>query len=243
MKVYQVAAAPAPLAIWLQQILMPAAAAAGIEDAPPLEIRNCGRYSGWASPPDYAPDGRIAISQTALHRPRESLVYVYLHECCHRLLNGHNVQAHGVEFYTLLATLLTRLDTACYLKPLTPWAWRLDGYDSQDPPPPMSDLAPALWRPRALAWALTQAEELAPTSMPARALADKICTRAAHWYSQLEVEPTQEKKRQKQIAAWKFAAGMLPAVDRAREAWKAAAVGLGLLSLPTLVQVLSWALR
>jgi hypothetical protein len=243
MKVYQVATAPASLATWLQQLLIPAAAAAGIEDPPPVEIRPCGRFSGLASGPATATDGRVSIDRTVLHRPRAALVAIFLHECTHRLLDGHAVAPHGPEFFTLQLVLLTRLDRAGFQAPLTPWAWRTDQYDLQDPPAPLADQDPAHWMPRVFAWGLAQAQELAPTLLPARALAEEICTRAAAWYSQLEAEPSQEKKRQKQIASWKSAAGMLPAVDRARQAWKAAAVGLGLLSLPTLLQALAWALR
>ena len=115
--VFETRPAAAPLDAWLRRLLLPACAAAKLEPVP-LEIRPTGRWAGWAPGEDYSPDGRVNLSSKIIFWTSESIISVYLHEACGRLLEGREVQDHGPEFIALNAILLSRCAEFFRLDPL-----------------------------------------------------------------------------------------------------------------------------
>lgn len=121
---------------WLERLLEPVAEACRFESAPPVELRPTGHWGGWCQNRSETPDGRVCISRLLEYRPAESIVSMYLHEACHRILEPHNVAVHGSEFAALLEVLYLRSISA-----INAPHWRSSGvgpflsiYDFQDAP-------------------------------------------------------------------------------------------------------------
>lgn len=169
----------------------------------PIVFTDTGLYGGWAAGSKTRnPDGRITLHLEFLdqgHRSR--LVAIYLHELAHCLLDeaeeaieGKEAFLHGHDaaFLALELTMLLRLDQAAFQADnATRWFNKADLYDIQDPPQCWSDSSVAEWIPRALAWALAQATELAESDLDSLAVATEICRRYWTWCDTMAAEPAQ----------------------------------------------------
>lgn len=168
LKVFKTAPAPV-MARWLGSILDGVIASARLPNYP-IEIRPTGRFCAWAESADHAPDGRLCMSTKIAFWEAERIAAVYLHESAHRLLDSHEVPAHGAEFLCLNAILLIRAADHFHRNPLE----KLNLYDFSDKP---VELESEFWQGEMLSWALQTANELAPTATPAIDLAAIVCTR------------------------------------------------------------------
>ncbi len=177
---------------WLRGVLDPACTAVRLAKPVPVELRTCGRWSGWCSSSrDEAPDGRVAVSSRARFWSRTDVVLVYIHETAHRLAADAGLApGHCPAFLAIELTMLKRLDAAG-LPCAGTFFNRAELYDLQDPPAAaaLADQARSAWLPRCLAWAMQQAEELAPTGISAEVVAVEIAGRYSAWCAELEAEP------------------------------------------------------
>jgi hypothetical protein len=174
--IYVTRAAPAPTAQWLRRVLAPVAACR-FECAPPLEVRPLGEWAGICEFKTFPPDRRVCVSSKVVFWPPENIVSVYLHECCHRLLQSQIGMQHTAEFFCLNAVLLLRSKAAFESDPI----FQLDLYDIQDCPPEL--YSEPNWRGVVLGWALFLAAELAATDASAEAVASTVCER---WQQHLQ---------------------------------------------------------
>lgn len=170
--VYQVRAAQPALALWLERLLGPLQAACKFDRLPPVEIRPTARWAGWCATKDYAPDGRVCLSSRISFWTTENVIAVYLHESCHRLLDGQKIDSHGPEFLALNATLLGRAGSFFRSGD---GLQKLDLYDFQDQPEALAD-EPG-WRGIVLDWSLSTAAELVAAELAAEDLPGVICGR------------------------------------------------------------------
>lgn len=210
--VYSVTTAPVPVAGWLNGLLQPALLACRAEGRP-VEFRPTGRWGGWsAGSRDRNPDGRISLSSQARFWTKTQFVDVYIHELSHCLLSKSNLDDagapinlhdHDAAFFALNLALLMRLDAIDYIASdrASPWVTRMSMYDLQDAPPALEDLPSHAWQPRALAWSMRQAAELAPTEMNADELAAEVSKRYWTWCDDLASEP--QKATSEKAAAQK----------------------------------------
>lgn len=166
--------APAARAQWLQRLLVPVVQACRFKKLVPVEIRPTGRFGGWSSDLDHAPNGRVVLSSHVSFWTAERIISVYLHECSHRLLWDFEAADHGPEFLCLSATLLLR--SASFFK-TDSVSTGIGLYDCQDRPEALEH--EAAWRGIVLNWALAVAAELAASDMTAEALAPVVCQRWA----------------------------------------------------------------
>lgn len=182
MIVHQTQSTPAtqPMAQWLSRVLDPVIEAVKLSAPPPLEIRPTGKWSGWCSDSPSAPDGRICISTKVVFWRQETIVDVYLHEACHRLLYSHEVQSHSAEFFYLNATLLLRAAAFFDSNPLL----KLSLYDIQEAPEALKDHAEA--HTLAMAWALDEAPKLAESDLSAEELAGEVVAKWKKFIKQRE---------------------------------------------------------
>ena len=198
-------AAPALTAQWLRRVLEPVVEACHFERAPPLEVRPVGAWAGVCDSRTFAPDRRVSLSSKLLFWSSETIVSVYLHECCHRLLESHVGMKHRPEFLCLNAVLLLRSEAAFESDPI----FKLDFYDMQDCPPELEN--EPNWRGVVLNWALPVAAELAATDTSAEALADAVCQR---WQDFLQDrETTRVQAAQEVVAARKYAAAQAKKIE------------------------------
>ena len=169
--VYITQAAPAQTALWLRRVLAPVEACR-FEQPVPLELRAVGAWAGVCHSRTFAPDRRVAISSKVVFWTAENIVSVYLHECCHRLLERHIGMQHRPEFFLMNAVLLLRSKAAFESDPI----FKLDFfYDVQDCPPELEN--EPNWRGVILGWALPVAASLAATDATAEQLAYEVCSR------------------------------------------------------------------
>lgn len=161
--------AKVPTALWLRRVLAPVVEACRFECAPPLEVRPVGAWAGVCDSRTFAPDRRVSLSSKILFWSSETIVSIYVHECCHRLMEPHIGMLHRPEFLGLNAVLLLRSKAAFESDPI----FKLDLYDIQDCPPELDN--ELNWRGLILGWALPMAAELAATEDSAEKLADVVC--------------------------------------------------------------------
>ena len=178
------------MAAWLQRILQPAIEAAKLPTIP-VEIRPTGRWGGWSGDLSCTPDRRICLTNQIVFWEQEKIIFYYLHEVGHRLLDGQNVATHGPEFLCLNAVLLVRAGKFFAGDVLK----KIDLYDFQDQPDELADTPN--WRGEVLNWALQIAADLAPTETPAEALAAIVCAR---WRQHL-AEAEKSRQRATRTAA------------------------------------------
>lgn len=199
-------AARATTALWLRRVLAPVVEACRFECAPPpLGVRPVGAWAGICDSRTFAPDRRVCVSSKLVFWTAENIVSVYLHECCHRLLESQIGMQHRPEFFCLNAVLLLRSKAAFESDPI----FKLDLYDMQDCPPELEN-EPA-WRGVVLNWALPLAAELAATDAGAEALADIVCARWSAFAQ--ERENAHVAAAQQVIAARKNAALQLEKIE------------------------------
>jgi hypothetical protein len=122
-------------------------------------------------------DGRIFLSKRIVFWSKSSVARIYLHECVHRLLEAERVEAHGVEFFTLLLVLHTRarshfVNLGAESTPLS----NLDFYDCADKSRIWQafNIQPDDWWSAQVQWAIDNAPSLAESSFDAAELAKKI---------------------------------------------------------------------
>ena len=204
--VYEVVKAKPQTAIWVQNLIEPALVICRVERARGIEFRPTGIFSGWFfSGRDHNPDGRISISSKAHMWDRCSLQHLYIHELTHALLDGESRSGRGDEFpghcaafFCLNLTLLLRLEGAKSLS-IDSWSTRMSLYDLFDPPACWAEAPSAVWRPRALGWAMGRAYELCGTDFSAEKCANEIAKRYFEWCDLMAAEPA--KIAQAQAAA------------------------------------------
>lgn len=250
MNIYQLLPAPTHTATWLRNLLEPACTAARISNPRGLEIRPLGVFAG-VSPGDKLGNsaGRLSISPRALLWRRPGLVSIYLHEQAHAFLEevapdvGHS---HDAAFFCLNLALLRRLDAVDFLAAERASAWS-DGmslYDLQDPPPCWKNAAPEIWRPRAMAWAMEVAAELAPGELDATELASEVDARywsqADAWAAEPAAQASAELAAQRRVA--RQVQLLSEAREQARQRGWLAIAGLGGL-LATVVIALRFVVR
>jgi hypothetical protein len=203
--IYVTQAAPAPLAGWLQRLLLPVATACCFDRAVPIEIRPTGVWGGWCASRDGASDRRVSLTSKIVFYKPESILSLYIHECGHRFLEHAEVMNHGAEFFCLNLVLLLRA------QPLfkRDAAESMSLYDLQDAPAAL-DSEPG-WRGIVLHWALPVAAELAVTDASAEALASVVCAR---WEAYIqEREQSRAAAAQQSLGARKFAAAQKEKVE------------------------------
>lgn len=122
-------------------------------------------------------DGRIFLSKRIVFWSKASVARIYLHECAHRLLEAERVEAHGVEFFTLLLVLHTRarshfVNLGAEASPLS----NLDFYDCADKSRVWQafNIEPYDWWSTQVQWAIDNAPALAESNFDAAELAKKI---------------------------------------------------------------------
>lgn len=212
--IYVTQAAPAPTAQWLRRVLAPVEACR-FEQHVPIEVRPVGAWAGVCDSRTFAPDLRVSLSSKVVFWSTENIVSVYLHECCHRLLESHVGMQHRPEFLCLNAVLLLRSKAAFASDPI----FKLDFYDMQDCPELENESG---WRGIVLNWVLPAAAELAATDASAEALANEVCAR---WEAYIqEREKSRVQAAQQVLAARKFAAVQREKIDRVQSSiwmWRA----------------------
>jgi hypothetical protein len=219
MIVHQTSPVPAtqPMAQWLSRILDPVLAAVKLKAPPPIEIRPTGRFGGWCDSLSHSPDRRVSLSSQIVFWTEATIIDVYLHEVAHRLLDGHPVKIHGVEFFCLNASLLLRAEQFFDSNPLL----KLSIYDLQEAPEELKDHPEA--NTTAMAWALAEAPKLAESALTAEELAGEVVRRwkmhirrleAAEKATQMAEEQRQmrEARMQNTIENLKLSLVVLPAV-------------------------------
>lgn len=185
---YQTSPIAAPVAKWLQNLLLPVVAAARIHVPPPIEFRNTGKYGGFCDHIDLVPDARVSLSKTLLYAGKSRLALIYIHEACHRLgANGHDAL-----FFALQLSLLLRVDSNEIFR--NEFSLNASLYDLQDAPPPLVDEPRSTWLPQSLAWAVLQADSLAATELSAEALFALLSTRHDVWLSTLKTSSEIERR-------------------------------------------------
>lgn len=198
--------AKAPSALWLRRVLAPVVEACRFEKAPPLEVRPVGAWAGTCDSRTFAPDLRVAISSKVVFWTTENIVSVYVHECCHRLLEPQIGMQHRPEFFLMNAVLLLRSKAAFESDPLLNLNFF---YDTQDCPVELEN--EAAWRSIVLTWALPLAAELAASDAGAEALAEIVCER---WQKFLqERENARVQAAQQVLAARKNAAAQMEQIE------------------------------
>jgi HAMP domain-containing protein len=203
--IYVTQSAPPPTAQWLRQVLAPVVEACRFQLPPPLQVRPVGAWAGICESRTLAPDLRVCASSKIVFWTAENIASVYLHECCHRLLESQVGMQHGPEFFCLNALLLLRSAAAFKSDPI----FQLDLYDMQDCSPEL--LNEPNWRGIVLGWALHTATELADTDASAEALAQKVCQR---WLAfNQEREQSRIVEAQQAFAARKNAAAQVQRIE------------------------------
>ena len=179
--VFETRPAAQPLAAWLQRMLLPVCAAVRLQPLP-LEIRPTGRWAGWAQHGDYAPDGRVILSSKIVFWTNESIISIYLHEACHRILEGRNVTDHGPEFVALNAVLLARCKEFFRHDAF----FQIDLYDFHDCPIELAH-EPS-WRGLVLNFGIETAATFADEKTDADELASKVIEAWQGWLSRRECQ-------------------------------------------------------
>lgn len=108
----------------------------GISNPPPVRIslpHEDAAWAGYCSGTEYSEKGEIVLADWRQHRGwlvLQRIQEIYVHETAHRLLSqAHEIESHGVEFFTLLLFLFRR---AGQKKGGWPWLLTADLYDCQD---------------------------------------------------------------------------------------------------------------
>lgn len=218
--VYSVQPAPALVARWLQRLLSPVNEI--LKSQPfPIELRPLGAWGGVSTGVTLLNrDGRIQISNKMIFCSKAQLVHLYVHELAHNLLQVANPEfdhQHDSAFFCLNAVLLQRLDSAGYSCGYpTNHLSSLGLYDLQDPIPAWIDHSPALWRPRAMGWALSTAERYSDTDLTALEIARLISKEYCSWAEEMYLLPAKEEA--KRAAAKSLELGRQAEVDQLRAA-------------------------
>lgn len=198
-RVHQVLSLPpiAKTAQWLSSLLLPVISAASIRNPPPIELRAMGRWGGQCRSVDVDPDRRICMSHLALHWTHQSMVVLYLHEACHRMLGwAPGDDEHDAAFAALLHCLLSRCDRAS----VTDGAVLSVGlYDLANTPWMLVD-EPDAGVGRSMAWAVSTSNELSQSDLSAEELAVEIRRRYNVWLDDLEEEPARIERVRTQAA-------------------------------------------
>ncbi len=201
MKVFELLPARPLTATWLQQLLEPAYEAARIRSPRGIELRPLPRSWAGFSPGRDSPHGRISLSSRARWWSSSQLVYVAIHEQGHALLEEaapDTDHAHDAAFFALTLALLLRLDEGFLQEDrISAWCTGMSLYDIQDAPPCWADAAPQVWIPRALAWAMEVADQLASSDKDALELASEIDQAYSRQVRIWEAEPARLAQRQR----------------------------------------------
>lgn len=199
LSIHQVRLAPPKTVAWLQALFAPVIAASRLQAPPPIELRAMGAWGGVCRSMSFDTDGRVCLSQLALHWSRQSLVIVYVHETCHRLLcwAPGDDDGHDGAFAALLHCLLSRCDRASVTDGA---ALSVGLYDLADTPSMLVDESDA-GAGRSMAWAVSTSNELSPSDISAEELAVEIRHRYNVWLDQLAQEPFQAARARAAVAA------------------------------------------
>lgn len=210
--VYEVVKSPIRVATWVQKLLGPALVAIKLERARPIEFRPTGRWGGWVQGDlKTNPDTRISISNGAHFWSKTGFVDLYIHELTHALLARESLNEkdedcpglhqHDAAFFALNLLLLKRLDASNYIAGdgCTDWSNKVGFYDLQDAPQCWAETPQHVWKPRAIAWSMAQANELFDGDLSAEKCAKLIGKRYFEWADRMQAEPA--KIAQAQAAA------------------------------------------
>ncbi|WP_137920085.1 hypothetical protein [Hydrogenophaga sp. 2FB] len=189
-------------AVQLNQVLAPVLHIVRAEPRPIVFREDTGLFVGWsAGSRTTNPEGRITLSEELLRGRKCRLIAVYLHELAHCLLDQAEqiiedketfVHDHDAAFLGLQTVMFLRLELAdLRTDTATSWFNKTRFYDLQDPPPCWADESVSKWLPRALSWALENAEELAASDLDALGVAEEICRRYWVWADSMAAEPAQ----------------------------------------------------
>lgn len=208
LSVYKVAPAPALVAEWLNNLILPALKAMKAEGRP-VELRPTGEWAGWAVPRgDSNPDGRLALSSKVVFLERGELLWIFVHELSHSILQQIEPEFdhdHDACFHCLNLVFLTRLDGVRYLSKdqanRTFWREMLSGYCISTPTHYWRTDPIHVWQPRAIAWSMAVANELAESDLNGEHLAIEICKRYRAWVLELAEEPARIAKSRAVVKA------------------------------------------
>ena len=112
LQVHQVAPAPTRTAQWVIRLLEPVVKAASFEnDGPALKLRGSRKWASWSASCDYAPYGRVALSNRMLFGSARSLIDLCLHNAAQSLLHGlqNATQGNGHDCAVLALNMALRL--------------------------------------------------------------------------------------------------------------------------------------
>lgn len=201
--------APVARAQWYKNLLEPVCRAARLTPYP-LEVRQTGRWGGWCSNSDAAPDGRVIVSSEVVFWTAESILSVYLHELCHRLLDGRDQQSHGPVFVALNALVLTRCSAFFRSDPIE----KLSFYDLQDCPPELEQ--DPNWRGLVVNFVVETVAQFADSDVDAIELPKMVEEAWAAWLKKREVDAAAHAALAKQAAKAKSLAAQIAVLRQQR---------------------------
>lgn len=201
--IHQVLPAPPKTSVWLTALLTPAIEAARIQAPPAVELRPMGELGGLCRPLRHDPDARICLTHWCVLWPSQSLVILYLHETCHRILGPGD---HDAAFDALLHCLLTRTHDAGVTDEAV---LALGLYEFADTPSELVDAEPDGGVGRSMTWSISTSNKLSPSDISAEELAVEIRHRYNVWLDKLAQEPLLAARAQAAVAARIEAVSML----------------------------------
>lgn len=189
-------------AVRLNEVLQPALAIVRAHPRPVDFREDTGLWAGWsAGSKKTNPEGRITLKAALLDGSPSRLIGIYLHELAHCLVDQAEeaiegretfLHSHDAAFLAVQLAMFLRLDQSGFKSDnASTWFNAAKFYDLQDPPPCWLDSPNVTWMPRALAWALEQATELAAADLDALEVTSEICLRYWTWCDSMAAEPSQ----------------------------------------------------
>jgi hypothetical protein len=184
--------------MWLTTLLTPAIEAARIHAPPPIELRSLGELGGLCRPLPDDPDSRICLSHRCVLWSKQSIIVLYLHEACHRLLGwAPGDDQHDCVFASFLHCLLARCDKAGVTEGAV---LTLGLYELQDLPPALAAETDG-GIGRSMAWSISTSNELSASGLGAEELGVEIRRRYNLWLGKLADEPLQVARARAAVAA------------------------------------------
>ncbi|WP_206021971.1 hypothetical protein [Rhodoferax bucti] len=206
--VHQTAPAPALTAGWVRALLEPAAAAAGISNPPPVELRPT-RWAGYCCAGEV--DRRVVLRNTLHLKSKTQFAAVYIHEVTHRILGeaGATDFSHDARFFALQLYLFARLDASSFMK-----SERIEGalwvhfaslYDLQNAPAGYEESQASSWQGPSIGWAQDIAAELLKLNLSAEDAAKFICTEYPKFLHSLRAMPAELASVKERLRSEKLA--------------------------------------
>lgn len=206
--VHQTSPAPALTAGWVSALLEPAAAAAGISNPPPVELRPT-KWAGYCC--DGEVDRRVVLRNTLHFKSKSQFVCTYTHEVTHRILGevGATDFSHDARFFALQAYLFARMDSAFFMKPERAegalWLHLSDLYDIQDAPIGYEDQPKSAWLGASIDWSHDVVSKLLKLNLSAEDAAKFICTEHPKFLQSLHAGPVELESLKTQLRAERLA--------------------------------------